>query len=294
MSRPPRRIGPATLSVAAVTVGGAALAVDRVRRLQAWRADRAAAVPEHHDLPAEAVTLRSKGDLDLHAWWVPAAQGGLAPTVLVVHGFASHAGDMLPLGALLHHEGFHVLLLDLRGHGRSERSAERPRPHILAEDVLTAAEWLRAREDVGPLGLVGHSMGGAVAIFAASASDDFDAVVSVAGIADPTLSRIGWWPAAVSRLLIRAVTAREMLDEPPRFAVHRVPDVSAPLMLIHGDRDQVVPIAHAHALHAAAPHAELVIVPGAGHASVEDFSPALVRAVTFLRDALAAEGRLPA
>ncbi len=51
--------------------------------------------------------------------------------------------------------------------------------------------------------------------------------------------------------------------------VRTIGRITAPVLLVHGDRDTVIPVSDAHELHAQAPgHTQLVIVEGAGHASI--------------------------
>lgn len=84
-------------------------------------------------------------------------------TVLVVHGLGEHVGRYTHVTAALNREGWRVVGYDHRGHGRSEGA----RGVISATDSLLADLALvidAAREAaVGPLVLLGDSMGGAVA-----------------------------------------------------------------------------------------------------------------------------------
>ena len=282
------------LGLGAVGLGAGLVAAQRVAGLRDARAARLTETPFDHGMHAEDVKLRSTVNSRLHAWWVPAS--GVAttdrspsepsPAVLVVHGYASHAGDLLPLAPKLHDGGFHVLLLDMRGAGRSEPVDDRPRPPDLVHDVRVAVSWLAARADVTTVGVVGHSMGGSVAIGAAAEDARIAAVVAVAAVADPTLTRIGWWPAWVSRALLRTVARRQGIDPSSTFARERIREVAAPVLLLHGEQDRIVPPVHAHVLADARPDARLVLLPDAGHATFEAFLPALDDAVAFLADIL--------
>lgn len=273
------------VALGSVVLSAGYVALDRVRTVGAERSQRRLRGPADVGLASEDVELTSTVGSRLHAWWVPAGPGP-APVVLLVHGLASHAGDLLPLAPLLHGAGFHVLLLDLRGHGRSEHPGDRPRPPHLVDDVATAITWVRRRDDVRGIGLVGHSIGGSVALQAAAGDTRIAAVVAVAAVADPTLSRIGWWPAWVSRVLLATIARREGIDPTRTFAVRRIRDVRARVLLVHGESDRVIPVVHAHALRRARPDAELVLVPDAGHASFDAFAPAMERALDFLGGAL--------
>lgn len=100
-------------------------------------------------------------NLSARAWLPPAPRA----VVAVVHGIAEHAGRYAFLAERANQCGLGVVSADLRGHGRSpgERSyVERFDDYLLDVDALMA----KARELAAgrPLFLMGHSMGGAIAL----------------------------------------------------------------------------------------------------------------------------------
>lgn len=207
----------------------------------------------------------------LAGWFIPAAARP-APAVAVVHGWGASAELMLPLAPILHKAGWSVLLFDARCHGRSDEDDFASMPRF-AEDVAGALDWLKALPEVSALAALGHSVGGSAVILAASRRDDLAAAVAIAAFAHPeALMRrflaehripyrpLGWW---VLRLVQRVIGHRYQ----DIAAVTVVRRVRCPLLLVHGDRDEVTPPADAELIHAARGTAavELRIVPGAGH-----------------------------
>jgi alpha-beta hydrolase superfamily lysophospholipase len=94
--------------------------------------------------------------------WMPAQAEAV---IAVVHGIAEHGGRYAWLAAQANARGVGVVTVDLRGHGLSpgERSyVERFDDYLLDVDAL----WARALELAAgrPLFLMGHSMGGAIAL----------------------------------------------------------------------------------------------------------------------------------
>jgi pimeloyl-ACP methyl ester carboxylesterase len=65
-----------------------------------------------------------------------------------------------------------------------------------------------------------------------------------------------------------------------------VANVDAPLMLVHGGADRVVPIGNLHELAAAAPAATTLVVPGADHASLDAFEAYVGEILGFLTEHL--------
>ncbi len=107
-----------------------------------------------------------------------AASRGAGPPVALLHGLYGHAGNFATIQRRLAEGGHRVLALDLRNHGASPHAAAMTYPDM-AEDVL---ETLR---DAGalPCALIGHSMGGKVAMCAALAAPAAIARLLVADIA---------------------------------------------------------------------------------------------------------------
>lgn len=97
-----------------------------------------------------------------HRVWRPA--GPSEATVVLVHGLAEHSGRYGHVARRLARSGYEVWALDHRGHGLSGG----PRAHVERFDVFVAdLETLRllaAETTPGPQFVLGHSMGGAIAV----------------------------------------------------------------------------------------------------------------------------------
>lgn len=85
-------------------------------------------------------------------------------TVQIVHGLGEHIGRYDALAQRLNAAGWLVVGHDQRGHGRSEGARGRlPHSHSLLADLGAVMDHARSTAPLGPLVLLGHSMGGAVA-----------------------------------------------------------------------------------------------------------------------------------
>ena len=193
----------------------------------------------------------------LHGWWIPSPRPAGA-RVLLFHGNAGNVCDRLPHAQLLVRAGFDVLLFDYRGYGRS---SGRPSEAGLRRDARAALATALA--EPGPEGsrliFLGESLGGAVALALALEhppsglvlQSAFTSVRDVAGVHYPFI------PAAL------------VPDAYPSARLIR--GLEAPLLVLHGDRDDVVPVSQGRALFRAAPEPKRIrVFKGLGHNDLVD------------------------
>ena len=223
--------------------------------------------PPVHD-PAELGlafedTVVQSGELQLPAWWIPANDAAPGPGVALVHGWESARDRTLPNAWFLNAAGFHVLTVDVRGHGVNKPETIPITAGEFGADATATFTSLLERPEVTRGAVLGHSMGAIGALLAGAANPSVEAVVATSTPADP--ARLTRATFRLARLPLPDpiayplawFTAREYLR--PRG--HRVADVSAteaarryrgPLLFVHGTDDQVVPLNHMARLAGAA------------------------------------------
>ncbi len=274
------------LILPAVALGGLVMAAPRLLK-------RAFAPPqrEMHSEPADYGLAGSDVWFDgpngkrLHGWWIQA--DGTAPLVIVLHGWGGNSADMLPIGPGLVDAGFHVLFLDARKHGLSEDEDFMSMPRF-TEDLRTAIGVVCVRSDVTTIGVIGHSVGAAATIYAASLDDRIDAVVAVASFAHAAeMMRENFpFPAPIMWALLEVVERMIGHDYDEFAPRNRIGDVTVPVMLMHGDADAVIPLRDSLDLHDRLDGSELVVVPGGTHADLETYIPFFPTVDEFLRRSL--------
>jgi uncharacterized protein len=218
--------------------------------------------PADLGMPFEATTVRS-GDVELPAWFIPARGGKPGPGVALVHGWESARDRTLPNALFLHAAGFHCLAIDVRGHGANPAEALPLSAGEFGLDAAAAFDALLARPEVTVGAIVGHSMGAIGAILAGAADPRVAAVVSTSGPADPY--RLTRQTFHLARLPIPDPIAYPLAWLTTRVYLrprgHTVADINAtraiaeyrgPVLLAHGDADQVVPFSHMGRLATAA------------------------------------------
>lgn len=263
---------------AGLLAASGAVLLARSGRRQLLRRYGFPAVRRGTTLPASlrvaSVDLMGPGGAMLRGIWLQGSAGGRRGAALVLHGWGGSALDMLPLAALLQDCDLDVLLLDARGHGRSDDVAFTSMPRF-AEDARAGLAWLRGQRDVDPrrLVLVGHSVGAGACLLAARFEPDVVAVVCLSGMADPQ--------AMMRRLLLNASVPRLLTIPMLRVVEHLIgqrfrtfaplttlPSLPMPVLLVHGECDTTVPVSEARQLAAAGAHVQLVVLPQVGHVEV--------------------------
>jgi hypothetical protein len=155
--------------------------------------------------------------------------------------------------ALLCAAGLDVLLFDYRGYGRSTGRPSEPGTY---RDARAARSVLLARPDVDPdrVLYLGESLGGAVALALALEHPPAGLVLmsTFTSVRDMARRHYPMVPPAL------------VPDAYP--SLRRVRELGAPLLVVHGERDEIVPLLHAEALFEAAPDPkQLHILDGVGH-----------------------------
>jgi uncharacterized protein len=213
-----------------------------------------------------------------HAMWLPQDPRG---AVVVIHGADSAKESHYAFARACHAADLAVLCFDQRGHGESPG----PLDGRVIDDVAAMAELLRAAAGPVPLALRGSSLGGYLAI-AAACRAGADAVVAICPASSAGLRRglaQRRFAFAMDRSGLDAVLDDHDLDE----IVGALP---VPLLLMHAEGDEVVPVAHSRELAALATHqgSRLIVVPGGHHRSIQHDGELQAVTLRFLRDALAA------
>ncbi len=177
--------------------------------------------------------------------------------VVILHGAGSCKESHFDFARAARAAGLVAVAFDQRGHGESGGALDAR----LLEDVVTMAELVPR-----PLALRGSSMGGYVALLAAGRLDA-DAVVAIC-------------PAGAD-LLLRGLRARSFefrFDEGSlegflleHDLMAAVEDLRTPMLLLHAEGDEQVPVADSVALHRAArmERKRLIALPGGHHRSIQ-------------------------
>ncbi|OBB16062.1 alpha/beta hydrolase [Mycobacteriaceae bacterium 1482268.1] len=205
---------------------------------------------------------------------------GAGEVLLLVHGLSGDSSSWREVIPRLSRK-YRIITPDLLGHGQSDKPHGDYSPAIFAELLRDLLDAL----GIDKVTLVGHSLGGGVAMtFAARYRDyckrlvllnsgGFGSEVTIllrmlsvpgAGFVLPFIaSRRGRDDRRVFLRTLRSVVNHRGQATSAFKCLHFLADL--PIQIIGGENDRIIPVAHAHTAHAALPGSRLHIIPGAGH-----------------------------
>ena len=212
-----------------------------------------AADPSSVGLRFRDVTFAAADGVALHGWLIA---GEKPITLLYSHGNGGNIGDRVRIAKLLVDQlGVGVFMYDYRGYGRSHGA---PSEAGLVSDAVGARAAL-FREGVRPEHLVyfGRSLGSAVTVDLA--------------LAHPPRGVVLESPFASVRAMANTVVPGAGYLFRTRWdSLGKIGGLRAPLLVIHGEADEVVPFVQGQALFAAAPEPKtFVTLRGSRHYDLE-------------------------
>ncbi|HLP99153.1 MAG TPA: alpha/beta fold hydrolase [Sideroxyarcus sp.] len=216
--------------------------------------------PERLGMKYEQFTIPSGTGAErgeLAAWWIPAEQSD-APTLLYLHGNKDNIGHRLEHTQRLHDAGYHLLLVDYRGYGKS--SGGGPSEAKMYEDAEAAWNYLLQQRKQEPRRafIYGHSMGGAVAIELALHHPETAGLIveaSFTSMLDMAEAEYPWLPV-------------DMLLNQRFDSIHKVSKLKVPVLFIHGTWDARTPYRMSQRLYEqAAQPKTLKLIDGGEHSN---------------------------
>lgn len=211
--------------------------------------------PAQVDIAFEEIWFRTADAVQLHGWYVPGEAD--RPLVVFFHGNAANISHRVPNIEYLHRLGLPVFIFDYRGFGASKGRALAEED--LYRDARGALDYLRIRGwSAERMIFFGRSMGAAVALQMALEDPPAGVILEAPFTSLRAIARelgpvayglFGWW------------TIGEQFDN-----LQKVTLLSRPLLILHGDQDQIVPQEMSQQLFASAHQPKtLVLIAGARH-----------------------------
>jgi fermentation-respiration switch protein FrsA (DUF1100 family) len=197
-----------------------------------------ALTPKDLHLDHEEIHFSTEDGMRLHGWLFPLE--GEPPIILFFHGNAGNISHRLDNVRLLLDHGLQVFIFDYRGYGKS---AGTPSETGLYADGLAAYDYLVKKRGVTPgqIVLFGRSIGAAVAIDLALKREVGSLIMEGAFTSTRDMAKSMGLFRLISYFL------------PPHYnAFEKIPRVDTPKLIIHGEKDEIVPFAMGQKLFKAA------------------------------------------
>lgn len=234
-------------------------------------------------LGCESWTQVSADGLKLSARYIRAEEVS-QKTAILAHGYSADGRTMVVFGRFYHALGFHVLLIDARGHGESEGNYI----GFGWPDRMDYLVWIQAvlarSSNSAQIVLHGISMGAATVLMAGGEAlpPQVKAIIADCGYTSVweelsyQLRRIFHLPAfpfMYTTSLLTRVRAGYGFRE--ASALCQAAKIKVPVLFIHGDADTFVPFEMVRRLYDACPaEKDMLVVPGAGHGMAHTADPA--------------------
>lgn len=180
--------------------------------------------------------------------------------IIFFHGNGEIVADYDEMGTVFNQMGLNLLAVDYRGYGRS---SGKPTVTAMMRDCHVifefAQKWLQQNEFIGPIILMGRSLGSASVLeLAANYRNVIDGLIVESGfaLAGPLLQLIG---INLDELGFKEEKGFRNIDKIKKF--------DKPTLIIHAEFDHIIPFLDGQALYDACPSADktLLKIPGANH-----------------------------
>jgi fermentation-respiration switch protein FrsA (DUF1100 family) len=227
-----------------------------------------AQTPADFGLPHRDLQFATGDGQRLHGWWITTEHSPPRGHILLCHGNGGNISGRLIDAELLTRAGFNLLLFDYRGYGHS---SGRPGEEGTYRDAVAARDALLAQPECDPARVLylGESLGGAIALALAVQAPPRGLVLQ------STFTSL----RAVAHHHYPVIPSVLVPDAYP--SIRRIGKLRAPLLVLHGDRDEVVPLSQGRALYDAAPEPKWMhVFKGLGHSDLITAGGEYVTAIT--------------
>jgi hypothetical protein len=211
--------------------------------------------PGDRGIPYENVNITTADRVKLHAWYMRCGQSQ-APTVVYFQANAGNMGFRMDLfERIVKQCRVNIFAVSYRGYGFSEGI---PTEKGLMEDADAALKHVfSSNMSAGGVYIMGASLGGAVSIYAAAAhrNQPVSSMQIKGVIIENTFTSL---PSLVDVLMPAISFLKSLVLRNYWPSLTRIPHITAPILMIAGTSDELIPHAHMKALRAAAQSAKYV------------------------------------
>lgn len=237
---------------------------------------------------SERQLIVNAGDgVRLFSRFIPSQTAGRSHCVIMLHGIGDNSANGISLGTMMAERGYSALLPDSRAHGQS--GGELATYGVL--ERLDVPAWINLLSSMdecrGGIYAYGASMGAGILLQALPHEPRLKAVVaecpfsSFAEVARHRIRGFFYQSPRMGAMLAPPVVFGGILYARMRYGIdldsaapeESVAGVKTPILIIHGDADDNIPVEQSRAIAARNPAIQLWVVPGARHTEAASAAP---------------------
>lgn len=240
--------------------------ISKRKPLSAW--------PDQYGMPYEKITIETEDKVLLKGWFIPSQQPS-NKTIILMHDWGMNRSDILKNTYFLREIGFNLCYFDFRALGESS-GKNSSIGYLELKDIKAVISFLKENRPqyCEKIGLYGLSMGGMVAIYETARNLDVNCVVAEGAYCSVRrmIAKWAWRHHKIPYLpfvpIVLHYVHKYLGINPerysPRYNISKI--APRPVFIIHGQYDNIVPIAQVKKLfERASAIKELWIVPKAKH-----------------------------
>ncbi len=228
--------------------------------------------PSNYGLNYSNFTVTTEDGVELKGWIIKPMGSAKNYVVIIMHGYTSCKANprILKLSYYLSRDGYWVVVFDFRAHGVSGGSMTTIGPLEEKYDAVAILDFVSNRFSGYKIGLIGYSMGAAVAYVLGANDPRVNAIIAdspypVLKVVVPRwLKAENGIPEWYSYLIVfwgRVLYHNMDLS----FGPMSIKNVNKPLLVIVGTKDPLVTVSEAMNMAKKSPCGKLVVANGAGH-----------------------------
>jgi uncharacterized protein len=229
--------------------------------------------PAGYGLKADQFSIRTSDGLRLRCIYIPTGFDTAGTTLILIHGIGGCKEHFLPAAKRLTESGLNVVLFDLRAHGESE-GEYCTFGYKEKSDISVLIDTLQRRYPGQRLGILGNSLGGAIALQALAAEPrlQFGIIESTFHDLENVVAEYGKHMFGFKSMWLSHHTLERsaVIADFPAFDIKpfmAARQIHQPVFMAHGDADQNIPLAFGRINYEnlASTRKEWHTVHGAGH-----------------------------
>jgi dipeptidyl aminopeptidase/acylaminoacyl peptidase len=203
--------------------------------------------------PFEEITIATHDGLELYSWYAKPKKD--KATIVYFHGNASKLMDAAYSVMPLVNAGYGALLVEYRGYSGNPG---KPREDDIYKDSIAAYDWLVEHHNPKKIVLYGMSLGTGVASYMAENKPANALIIESGYTRLKDVARVIYWYMPVNYLV------RETYQ-----SLYRLPNLTIPVLIIHGENDRLIPLEQAKRNFARANEPKkLVVIEGGSHSDL--------------------------